>query len=338
MSKHNSSQLGVRTCSILLAAFVILVLLVGGCGTATPKVYRVAILSVSSVFAKITDGFKAKMTELGYVEGKNVVYDTLEAAAQAELPGLAQKLIAAKADLIFAYPMEAAVAAKTATQGKNIPVIFAYAQIEGSDLVKSVREPGGNLTGVRYPGPEMISRRVELMLQMAPKVKRVWIGYDKNGPNTAATLEALRPTAVRAGVTLVEVPATAMGELGADLTARAKAGDIGLDAIVGMPDSFNTSADGFAVLSKFAAEHKVPIAGGVASMVQQGALFVNSTDLANVGALAAPLADKVLKGTPAGTIPVVSPEQTLVINIAVAQQLGLTVPEGLLKMANQVVK
>jgi putative ABC transport system substrate-binding protein len=70
----------------------------------------------------------------------------------------------------------------------------------------------------------------------------------------------------------------------------------------------------------------------------QGALFVNGTNFTNVGELAASLADKILKGTPAGTIPVLSPEQELTINYKVAQGLGLTVPEGLLKQAKEIVR
>ncbi len=322
----------------ILAGLFLAVLLFSGCGT-TSKVYRVGILSSTDNFAPIVAGFRAKMTELGYVEGKNIVYDSPKGSTDnAEIQRQAKDFVDKKMDLIFASSAPQTVAAKAATQGTNIPVVFTYAQIEGLDLVKSVREPGGNLTGVRYPGPEMITRRLELLLEIAPKTKRVWIGYEKSGPNAAATLDALRPAAAQRGVTLVEVPATAAEELWADLAARAKAADPGLDAIICMPDSFNTSPASFAVLSKFAAEHKLPLAAGVASMAQQGALFVNSTDLAKVGTLAGPLADKVLKGTPAGTIPLVTPEQTLLINTKVAQQLGLTVPEGLLSMADQVIR
>jgi putative ABC transport system substrate-binding protein len=105
-----------------------------------------------------------------------------------------------------------------------------------------------------------------------------------------------------------------------------------------MPDEFNTSSAGFEVLNKFAAEHNIPVAGGIPFMAKQGALFVNTTNLANVGGLAAPLADKILKGTSAGTIMVVTPKQTLTINYKVAQELGVTVPEGLLKQADEVIR
>ena len=339
MSMCHPSQHRSRTGAALLLGLVVLMLLFGGCSTATPKVYHVGILTDNASFVDVGKGFKAKMTELGYIEGKNILYvEKLSGTDTTEEQRAAQELVDAKVDLILAYPAPPIVAAKAATQAGQLPVVFAYAQLEGSNLVKSVREPGGNMTGVRYPGPELVARRLELLLEMAPQVKRVWIGYNKNGPNTQATLDALRPAVAKLGITLVECPATTMDDIVADLAARGKATDIGLDAILGMPDSFNTAQANFAVLSKFAAAHKVPVASSVASSLQQGALFVNGTDLTNLGALAAPLADKVLKGTPVGTIPVVSPEQTLLINLRVAQQLGLTVPQGLLEMANQVIK
>ncbi len=160
--------------------------------------------------------------------------------------------------MIFTFPTEPSVTAQAATQGTNIPVVFAYAGIEGSTLVKSVREPGGSITGVRFPGPEQISKRLELMLEIAPSVKRVWIGYDKNYPNTAPALAALRPLALSENVTLVEVPAATLEELKADLEARNKSADIGIDAIILMPDIFNHHPDGWAAINKFAAEYLFP--------------------------------------------------------------------------------
>jgi putative ABC transport system substrate-binding protein len=323
----------------LFTWIIITTLVLSGCGSS--KVYRVGILRSNQVFVVIEDGFRAKMTELGYIENENTTYvvqTTDPGATPEQRQDLLKKLVEDKVDLIFVSGSPDAVAAKIATQGTDIPVVFAYGQLEGTGLVNSVREPGGNMTGVRYPGSEMISKRLAVMLQIAPDAKRVWIGYNKNGPNTATALEALRPAASSLGVTLVEVPATQMDELTADLAARAQLSDPGMDAIITMPDDFNTTAANYELISKFAAEHKVPLAGGIGFMAKQGALFVNSTNLTNVGELAAPLADKILKGTPAGTIPVVTPEQTLVINYNVAQQLGLNLSEGMLKMADEVIR
>ncbi len=324
---------------MLLATLIVAAVFLSGCIAETPRVYHVGILSGTDAFLPIADGFKAKMTELGYVEGKNIVYDLQKTNADpAGEQRAARKFVDDKVDLIFTFPTEPSVTAQAVTQGTNIPVVFAYAGIEGSTLVKSVREPGGSITGVRFPGPEQISKRLEILLEIAPSVKRVWIGYDKNYPNTAPALAALRPLALSKNVTLVEVPAATMEELKADLEARNKSADIGMDAIILMPDIFNHHPDGWAVINKFAAEHKLPLGGSFLYTVEQGAVFGNANDLDNVGALAAPLADKILKGTPAGTIPVVTPEQDMWINYKRAQELGLTVPEELLNTAKEIIR
>ncbi len=333
-----------RTVWGLFTWIMIATLVLSGCAglqPQKPKVYHVGIVSTNTAFTAIEKGFKDKMTELGYKENENIIYDI-----QTGKPGmtaddrkaLAKKLVDNKVDLIYVSGSPDCVAAKAATQGTNIPVVFAYGQLEGTTLVKSVSQPGGNLTGVRYPGPEMITRRLKVLLEIAPQAKRIWVGYLKTSPNAGPALEALRPAAESLGVTLVEVPAAKIDDLAADLAARAQAADIGIDAIVTMPDELSTSPDNFAITNKFASEHKIPIGGGIAFQAKSGAVFINTTDMANVGALAAPIADKVLKGTPPGTIPIVTPEQTLTINYKTAQQLGLTVPDGLLKLANEIIR
>ncbi|MBN1220389.1 MAG: ABC transporter substrate-binding protein [Anaerolineae bacterium] len=339
MLLFNNCHYKIKNMLTVLILAALFTLLLSGCGAEQPKVYRVGILGGGSM-AVISDGFKAGMAELGYIEGQNIVYDAPATAADlSDVQGIAQKFVEDKVDLIFTSgSTPSALAAKAATEGTDIPVVFSYAATEESNLVESVREPGGNITGVRYPGPEQISRRLEILLELAPQVKRVWIGYDKNNPNTDLTLKALRPAASALGVTLVEVPAATIEEIEADLAARAQAADPGLDAIILMPDGFSHGPDGFALMTKFAAEHKIPLCGSFLYTVEQGAVFGNANDLIKVGELAAPLADKIFKGTPAGTIPVITPEQDLYINYKVAQELGLTVPEGLLKQAAQIIR
>jgi putative ABC transport system substrate-binding protein len=313
-------------------------LLLGGCSLKS-KIYKVGILTDNSNFQSIGDGFKVKMTNLGYVVGKNIVYIQQPLSSDpADLPRQARALVDQKVDVIFSFPAPETAAAYAATQGTNVPVVCAYAQLDGTHMIRSVREPGGNLTGVRYPGPETVSKRLETMIEIAPKAKRIWIGYDKNGPNTAIALGALRPLAMSLGVTLVEVPVTAKAGLSADLSARAHLADIGLDAILIMPDDLNASPDGFAVLSWFAADHHIPLAGGLPTMIQNGAVFANGPDLATIGNLAAASADEILKGTPAGEIPVVTPDQNLYINYRTAKALGLTVSEDLLAQATQIIR
>ena len=338
MSSNKNSLNRTRSGWMILVWVIVISLLLGGCAQ-KPKVYHVGILSGTSDFLPIGEGFRAKMTELGYIEGKNIVYDVQNADADpVALERMAKKFVGDKVDLIFTIATEATVAAKTATQGTNIPIVFAYAGLDGTNLVKSLREPGGNITGVRYPGTDQIVKRLELLIEMAPRVKRVWTGYDTVHPNATPTLAALRPYAVSKGITLVEVPATAMKDFETDLTARAKSADPGVDAMILMPDGFNHSPEGWGYIKKFAAERKVPLAGSFLYTVEQGAVFGNADDFVQMGQLAAPLAVKVLNGTQAGTIPLVTPEQNLYINYRVAQELGLQIPEGLLRQAAQIIR
>ncbi len=318
----------------VLLGSVLIGLFISGCGAEEPKVYRVGVLSGLDFFADTTDGFKAKMTELGYVEGQNITYDVQKTNFDmATYKRILQKFVADKVDLILVFPTEASLEAKAATQGTNIPVLFANANIEGVDLVESVRQPGGNITGVRYPGPDIAVKRFEILHQLAPQAKRIWLPYQRGYPIVASQLEALRPVATAAGVTLIESPADNTAELEAELQARAKAADIGLDAILLIADPLVAAPDTVALISKFGAEHKVPIGGTIT-----GGLFGLSTNNVAVGKQAAPLADKIFKGTPAGTIPVVSADSHLQLNYRVAQELGLSVDEGLLSQAAEIIR
>jgi putative ABC transport system substrate-binding protein len=313
--------------------------LLGGCGAEKAKVYRVGVLSGLDFVAGITDGFRAGMAELGYVEGENIVYDVQKTNFDmAVYQSILQKFVADKVDLIFVFPTEASIEAKTAAQGTDIPVLFAFALTEGMGLIDSVREPGGNITGVRFPGPEVALRRFEIMRELVPEATRMLVPYQRGYPIVAPQLETVYPAAEAAGVTLIEVPADNGAELEADLQARAASGDIGVDAILLVAEPLTVTPDGFLPLGKFAAEHKIPIGGALMEAGGYGSIFGVNVDIIRVGEQAAPLADKILKGTPAGTIPVVSAENFLQINYRVAQELGVEVPEGLLAQADEVIR
>ncbi len=339
MRGKNNSQNRTGIWWTMLIGVVVVSLLLSGCGAKKPKVYRVGIVGGLEAFAPTADGFKARMAELGYVESENIVYDVQVANFDpAGMQQVLEQFVADEVDLIFAFTTEATVVAKAATQGTDIPVVFAIAGIEGNDLVESVRQPGGNITGVRYPGPDLVVKRFEFLHELAPQIKRLYIPYDPNYPNGPPALEALRPVASSHGVTLVETPVTSVEEIQADLQARAASGDTGMDAIQILPEALTQSPAGWEAISTFAAEHKLPLVGSALFSADIGGVFSYCIDFAENGELAAPIADKVLKGTPAGTIPLVTPEAHLRINYKVAQELGLTVPEGMLSMAMEVIR
>lgn len=335
---HHLLQNGSKL--ILLFSLLAVVLILSGCGAqAAPKTYRVGILNGFDAFADIAKGFKTKMTELGYVEGQNIVYDIqMSDYDPAKEEQIIKKFVADDVDLIFTFATEAALSAKVGTAETDIPVVFAFGTLEGNDLVESVRQPGGNITGVRFPGPDLSVKRLEILHQLAPQAKRIGIIYNLSYPANKSQLEVLRPAAASWGLSLVEVPVTRVVEIQTDLQTRISAADIGLDAILIITDDLSQSPDGWPMISKFAAEHKIPIAGSAAFEADTGAVFSYIPDTIETGKLAAPLADKILRGTSAGTIPVVSPESRLRLNYVVAQGLGLTVPAGLLSQAAEIIR
>lgn len=310
-----------------------------GCATKSQKVYHVGILSGLNYMADTADGFKSKMAELGYLEGKSIFYHIQKTEFSiAAYQKILKTFVAEEVDLIFVFPTEASIEAKAATQGTNIPVVFAIANTEDTNLVNSVREPGNNITGVRYPGPDIAIKRFEVMHELAPKAKRMLIPYQRNYPIVKSQLEAVKPVAAAAGVTLIENPAADAAELELQLGAREKSKDTGLDAILAIAEPLFVTPDAFVVAAKFAARHKIPIGGALISVDKYESLYGVYINNVTVGKQAAFLADKILKGTPAGTIPVVSAENYFQLNYRAAKASGLKVNEGLLSRANEVIR
>jgi putative ABC transport system substrate-binding protein len=332
----------IKSGKIMLATFLIIAcLFLSSCAEKAQeqKVYRVGIVSGADTFASIGEGFKAGMTELGYIEGENIVYDFQKLNNDPEgEKRVVKKFVEDKVDMIFSFPTEPSLAAKAATHGTDIPVVFALAGIEGNDLVQSVAKPGDHITGVRFPGPDNTLKRLDILRELVPQVKRVYLIYDKNYPNAPSTLEKLRPVASSLGITLVEDPVNNSEELKAALQKGAELDDIGIDAILVMPDILDHSPEGFGAILEFANEHKVPLGGGMEFTADLGAIFSFNPENFEMGTLAATLADKIFKGTPAGEIMVVTPPSHLRINYKVAQELGIEVPEGLLASADEIIR
>jgi putative ABC transport system substrate-binding protein len=324
----------------LLALFLVVGMFVSGCEKkAEKKVHKVAILCGLDYIGAIPDTFKPEMAKLGYIEGENIVYTiqrtNFEPARERQI---LRQFVEDKVDLIFTFPTEVSMAAKAATQGTGIPVVFAIANIEGTGLVENVRKPGDNITGVRFPGPDLAIKRFEVMRELAPKAKRMWVPYQRGYPIVAVQMELLHPVAKAAGVELIEFPADNAAEIKAELDARRKSGDIGFDAIFFIPEPLSCTDDAFAVMGRFAYQQRMPIGGILMQVGEYGSIFGINVDVPKTGEQVAILADKILKGTPAGTIPVMSSESYLEINYNVAQRLGVKVPEGLLSRADRIIR
>ena len=199
-------------------------------------------------------------------------------------------------------------------------------------------QPGGNITGVRYPGPDIALKRFDIMRELAPEATRMLIPYQKGYPIVGPQLEVLRPVAEAEGITLIEAPVADATELEAALQAQVQSDGIGMDAILFLAEPLAVTPDPFAVMCEFAYEHQVPIGGALMAAEGCESVFGVNVDFVVSGEMAAPIADKILRGTPAGAIPVVSPENFIQINYKAAQELGITVTDGLLSLADEIIR
>jgi putative tryptophan/tyrosine transport system substrate-binding protein len=242
-------------------------------------------------------------------------------------------------DLIFVYPTEASMEVKAATQGTNIPVVFdlAFTDVPGVNLINSVREPGGNITGVRFPSADIASKRLQILSEMAPTAKRIFVPYLKDYPNVPGQLEVLRPQAESLGVELIEYGAASPDDLQAEMDKYAASSE-GIDAILMIAEPLAITPPFYSILAKYSYEHKIPIGGALITVDGYTPIFGLLPDAKVTGEQAALMADKIFEGTVAGTIPVITAESTFQIEINAAQQLGVTVPEGLLKQADNIVR
>jgi len=321
-----------------VVCFLLLVtLLVGGCRKT--KVHKVGILCGLEYISAIADGFKEKMFELGYIEGENIIYDLRRVDFDMEeYRRILKEFVDNKVDLILTFPTEASMEAKAIAEGTGVPVVFTFSNIEGTGLVKSVREPGGNITGVRYPGPDIAVKRLEILRELVPEVKSILIPYQRDYPIVIHQMEMLAPVAEKAGITLIEAPAANAKELETILAAYEQDGAPPFDAIMFVAEPLTVTPEPFVVLGKFAVKHKIPFGGALMTVGEYSSVFGANADIIGCGQQAALLADKILNGTPAGSIPVISADITLEFNYNAAQEFGIEISPELLRMAQVVIR
>ena len=276
--------------------------------------------------------FFDQMRELGWVEGQNIAYDRVYAEDRmAMLPRLAAELVARKPELIYAPPTVSAVAARQATQ--TIPIVFGTASDPvGMGLVTSLARPGGNVTGMSNISASLGPKRVELLREIVPGVKR--IGLLSIDSQMKIEQQALAPVAASLGLKIIVAEAANPVEFD---TAVAKLIAERVDAIYGASSPMVLNLRGR--LIELANQKHLPVIGSFPPMAEAGALFAYGISLADGLRRSALLVDKILKGAKPADLPVEQPNlYELVVNLRAAKALGITIPRSILLRADRVIE
>jgi putative ABC transport system substrate-binding protein len=321
------------TGSRLLTGVLLLVTALTACSTETDRIYSVGVLNISQNLEESLTGFKEGMVELGYIEGKNIRYlyngptKTISA-----LPTEARKLLAAKVDLILTITTPATLAAKEATVGMDLPVLFAVVTDPvGADVVKSMRQPGGNITGVTFGHQE--SRRLEWLVRIAPRIKKIYAPYNPKDKSPVLALEMVKNAAAKLGLELIIRQAHDPETLeDAVLNIPAET-----EAVFFLPDSY--IATRLADFAASAMERNLPFSvANIMDIKNNNILTSYGIDQHLCGKQTARLADQIFKGIRPADLPVETAEPYLAVNLKVAEIIGLTVPDEILRQAHLIVR
>lgn len=296
-------------------------------------VRRVGVLAPSTAAKEEINlqPFFDQMRQLGWIEGHTVVYDRAYADDQQQLlPRLAAELVARDPQLIYAPPTPAAVAARRATN--TIPIVFgAVHDPVGAGLVASLARPGGNVTGICVLAETLAPKRIQLLREILPNLKR--LGWLADASDTSE-YRSFAPLAARLGVTVVfaEVanPQAAEGAMGRLLSERADAIYIGQGPLL-----YNMRAR----MVELANQQRLPVISARAQYADAGAVFTYGAALGDQLRRSAFAVDKILRGAKPANIPV---EQAtlfdLVVNLRAAKSLGITIPRSMLLRADRVIE
>jgi len=278
--------------------------------------------------------FQKGLAEAGYVEGQNMTIDYRPMANQERLPELAAELIRRRVAVMVTLGTPAALAAKVATTA--IPVVFGVADDPVQiGLVASLNRPGGNVTGVTVVGSELGPKKLELLHEVSPTTKKIAVLVNPSNRVTSdADIGGARAAAQRLGLEIVIINGSRETEIE---SAFSSAVQQGAGAIYVGSDAFLTSQR--EQISKLALRHKLLTMSSERAAVRAGQLMSYGAVDVDTYRQAGVYAGRILKGEKAADLPVVQPTKfDLVINLATAKALGLTIPESFLLRADEVIE
>ena len=283
-------------------------------------------------FTDIVSGLKNGLGELGYAPSSLVVYETkLSRAEEKNAKPLIENLLHRKAQVFFLIGSRLLKPVRDVSA--QVPVVFITpGDPVAAGVVKSLSRPAGNTTAMTFEYPELSGKRLALLKEITPKVRRVLAIYDPRDPSPQQGIKAAREVAPGVGVSLVEREARSREELLRALEAVEES-----DAYLSIPGGFPTGAYG--EITSLINSKRLPTIFHVRQSDTMDALTSYGASDTQVAHDSARLVDKIIKGANAGELPVERPTKIeLTINLKTAKQIGLSIPPSVLARADRVIK
>jgi putative ABC transport system substrate-binding protein len=301
------------------------------------KIFRIGYLdnSTASGSAVLVDAFRQELSKLGWIEGKNITIEYRFAEQKPErAPELAADLVRLKVDLILVAGNLAALAAKHTTT--TIPIVMTNAgDPVAAGLVASLARPGGNVTGNSGLGPQLNTKRLEVLKDAVPKLARVGLLWPPRGVAGEFQLKELRSAALALKLKLEEIETQVDAKSLESAFQTAKQKRVG--AI--MTTAGRTFFAARKRIVELAGKYRLPAIYYQKEFVDEGGLMSYGADFDDMFRKSAHYVDKILKGAKPADLPVQQATKfEFVINLKAAKEIGLTIPVRVLERANKVIK
>jgi len=300
-----------------------------------PKAARIGWLTAQQASSLTPNlaAMRAGFSEAGYVEGRNLAIeyrygdDVLE-----RVPDLAAELVRLGVDLIIVQGAAVPIVSRI---GLTVPVVYVFSgDPVSAGLADSLARPRGNMTGLTLMAAELNGKRLEMLRDIVPDLRRVAIVANSEHPGVGLERAYSEDVGRRLGLAIQYFPTPTRDELTAAFASMATE----------PPQAISLFADGFAVQNRqiiidFATGHRAPVVSGWPVFAQSGALCTYGPRLADSYRRLASYVDKILKGAKPADLPIEQPTKfETVFNLRTAKALGLTIPPSLLVSADEVIE
>ena len=299
------------------------------------KVRRIGFLweGEQSEYVQYVDAFNAGMRELGYAEGKDYAIEHRSAQNDlARLPALAAELIALNVNVIVPGGTSSAVAASKAT--REIPILIAIiGDPIGSGLAATLQRPGANVTGLTNLASELFTKRLDLLRQILPGMRRVGFLYNPDNAANVLGLKQFELGCTKLGFQSIRAPVRKAEDIAPVFNILMR------DKAQGLVVTGGTNYAWRASVIEHAAKHRLPAVYGQKLFADSGGLLSYAANYPDLYRRAAAYADKIFKGAKPGDLPIEQPTKfELIANLKTAKALGIEIPNSILVRADRVIE